>query len=140
MHLRSRRRRTSGSIAARLSVWSAGAGVALLAVPGCAGGDSAPVEISTNVEVCIDQDATTPAVVEVRQDGDVVGTVILGSGGASAGVAVPPGPVEAYVNDELVGSGELGEGGSIAFSCQTPAPTEPQPEPTSDPAATTTSS
>lgn len=110
--------------------------LALLAQTGCSGGDQdASLTTTTSVEVCVDRGATEdgPALIEVRQDGEVVGTVALGSGG-TAGVQVPPGPVEAYVDGELVGSGELGEGGSISFSCLEPSSTE-SPTPTSGPAA-----
>ncbi|MFC3688726.1 hypothetical protein ACFQL5_05800 [Aquipuribacter hungaricus] len=76
-----------------------------------------------------DPSRTGPALVEVRQDGEVVGTVELQSGG-TAGVQVPPGPVEAYVDGELVGSGDLGENGSITFSCAAPTSSgDPTPQP-----------
>jgi len=124
------------SRARRWSTWPVG--VALL-LGGCSGGDSS-APLTTNVEVCVDPGTATPAVVEVRQDGEVVGTVVLGSaGGGSAGIQAPPGPVEAYVNDELVGSGEVSEGNSVSFSCRTSTATatstaapelEPTPEPT----------
>lgn len=120
--------------------------LAVLTQTGCSGGDQDPSSTATtDVEVCVDQEATEDgaAVVEVRQDGEVVGTVSLGSGG-TAGVQVPPGPVEAYVDGVLVGSGELGEGGSISFPClpasSTGAPTsEPMtPSATSEPAEAAT--
>ena len=131
--------------ARRRSAWPLGAALLLA---GCSGG-APSTPLTTNVEVCVDQDTTTPAVVEVRQDGEVVGTVVLGPpGGGSAGIKAPPGPVEAYVNDELVGSGEVSEGGSLSF-CRTPAATvtptaapevapapEPTPTPTSEPTTT----
>ena len=105
-----------------------GAGLACLALAlltGCGADDDGPMPTTTtNVEVCVDQDAsrTGAALVEVRQHGEVVGSVALQPSG-TAEVEVPPGPVEAYVDGELVGAGELGEGGSILFSCATAAPT-----------------
>lgn len=115
--------------------------LALLLLTSCSGGESASLGATTDVEVCVDGEtsSTGPAVVEVRQDGEVVGTVELGPGG-TAGVRAPPGPVEAYVDGELVGSGDLGEGGSISSSCTTPSPTsaptstnDPTPEPAPGP-------
>jgi len=89
---------------------------------------------TTNVEVCVSQEMLEGgrALVEVRQDGEVVGSVSLGGGGA-AGIEVPPGPVEAYVSGDLVGSGDLGEGGRISFSCSTsPSTGGPTPKLTPD--------
>lgn len=104
---------------------------ALVLAAGCSSGDDAARSTTTNVEVCVGEDPsrTGPAVVEVRQDGEVVGTVELQSGG-TAGVQVPPGPVEAYVDGELVGSGDLGEDASISFSCTAPTSSgDATPEP-----------
>lgn len=105
---------------------------ALILLTGCSSGDDdQPLTTTTNVEVCVSEDPsrTQAAVVEVRQDGEVVGTVELQSAG-TAGVQVPPGPVEAYVDGELVGSGDLGENGSITFSCTAPTSTS---SPTQEP-------
>ncbi|WP_339575821.1 hypothetical protein [Pseudokineococcus basanitobsidens] len=97
-----------------------GCGVLLagLVLTSCGSGrDETPTD-SASVSVCVPEESGQAGTrtVEVRQDGEVVGTVYLNPAG-TAGIEVAPGPFDAYVDGELVGSGEVDAGGTAAFPC-----------------------